>query len=90
MKKMYVWNPDSLSDYFQGMICAIADSKKAAIDLAVAARLPYMKKHPLHNPAKLKAINASIDVERETFREELRREKPTVIARGAVYVLGGG
>lgn len=92
--RMYVWYPESLTDYSSGMVCAIAESKRAAIELAVEERCPYYTSKQykkLYRPAlTLVQINANILAERDKFRTELTKDKPKVIRRGAVHIAGGG
>ena len=89
--RMYVWTEvPSLYDYSNGMVCAIARTKKEAIELAVCERHPYVRKHPQRPAAWLKKLNTDVDAERAVFREELIAEDPLVITRGAVHIAGGG
>lgn len=91
--RMYVWHPRSLEDYYSGMVCVIAESKAAAILLAVEERFPYItsKMHKrTTSPLTLTQINANIRAERDKFRDELKKDKPRVITRGAVHIAGGG
>jgi hypothetical protein len=90
--KMYVWHPRSLEDYSSGMVCVIAESKAVAILLAVEDRFPYYteKQHKRGtSPLSLEEINANIRVQRNTYRDELKKERADVIRRGAVYIAGG-
>jgi hypothetical protein len=92
--KMFVWNPQSLSDYYDGMVCVIAENKHEAIELAIEERYPYTGSGRRGLTAREKAAvdrnNQHLAGERLKFRDELKREKPKIIRRGAVHINGGG
>lgn len=91
--RMYVWTPPSLEDYSSGMVCVIAESKPAAILLAVDERFPYFTKKQykqMKTPLTLEQLNENMRPDRDAFRAELKRLKPRVITRGAVHIHGGG
>lgn len=90
--RMYVWHPESLSDYTNGVVCVVAESKAAAIALAVDARYPLAScKRGMtasEREAVVRANHATLS-ERSAFRAELLSEKPKVIRRGAIIEHGG-
>lgn len=93
MKKMYVWHPKSIADYYDGVVCVIAESKKEAIELAVVERHPFAKRRrglSERERAALELGNMTVMCERAKFRDELKREKPRVVRRGSVIEFGGG
>ncbi|HEY8924289.1 MAG TPA: hypothetical protein VIU64_07905 [Polyangia bacterium] len=90
--RMYVWHPESLSDHTNGVVCVVAESKAAAITLAVDARYPLASCKRGMTASERAAVvraNLAIQGERLMFRAELSSEKPKVIRRGAVIEYGG-
>ncbi len=90
--KMYVWYPQSFGDYTGGVVCVIAESKTAAITLAVDARYPLAScKRGMTTSERAAVVRANLATqgERLTFRAELSGEKPKVIRRGVVIEYGG-
>ena len=73
--KMYVWRDlSTLADYSNGLLCVIASSTEAALNLAVDA---VCGTHP------------NCTAKREAFRVELTLNAPEVLTRGVAYVMGG-
>ncbi len=90
--RMYVWYPKSLGDYTDGVVCVIAESKAAAITLAVDARYPFAScKRGMTTSERAAVVRANLATqgERLAFRAELASEKPKVIRRGAIIGYGG-
>lgn len=73
--QMFVWRELSeLRDYRDGLLCVIAESKAAAITLAVD---------------EFCGTSQNSDTSRESFQISLETLEPEVIKRGVAYVLGG-
>lgn len=90
--RMYVWYPKSLGDYTDGVVCVIAESKAAAITLAVDARYPLTSCRRGLTTSEREAVvhaNHATLSKRSAFRAELLSEKPKVIRRGAIIEHGG-
>jgi hypothetical protein len=90
---MYVWYPKSLGDYTDGVVCAIAESKVDAVDLAVEERYPFAsRKRGMSASERAAIVRANLDIvaDRIAFRDELMMDKPRVIRRGAIVEYGGG
>jgi hypothetical protein len=89
---MYVWYPKSLGDYTHGVVCAIAESKADAADLAVEERYPLAScKRGMSASERSAVMRANLHTlsDRVAFRDELMRDKPHVVRRGAVVEYGG-
>lgn len=89
---MYVWYPKSLGDYTHGVVCAIAESKVGAVDLAVEERYPLTScKRGMSVSERSTVVRANLHTmsDRIAFRDELMRDKPRVVRRGAVVEYGG-
>lgn len=90
--RMYVWYPKSLGDYTHGVVCAIAESKTGAVDLAVEERYPFTSCKRGCSASERAAVhrrNLDVIADRHAFRDELMRDKPRVVRRGAIVEHGG-
>lgn len=90
--RMWIWEPKSLGDYTNGMVCVIADSKLEAIQLAVDERWPLRSaKRGMTVPERSAVLrdNHEILSQRSAFRAELTGDKPRIVRRGAVISHGG-
>lgn len=90
--RMYVWYPKSLAAWTDGVVCVIAESKAAAITLAVDARYPLAScKRDMTSSERAAVVRANFQTqsERLAFIGELSSEKPKVIRRGAIIGYGG-
>jgi hypothetical protein len=83
--KMFVWYPKSLTDYTSGIVCVIAESKDAAIKLAVDQRYPnYLRRQRV----SVRFVEQN-NLDRLAFADELKQDTPVIIHRGCVYEYGG-